>query len=220
MKILAIEYSSSVRGVAVYDSIAKQADRAVLAAREVSGSETLPPTALIDQVLRTIPLTPAGIDGIAVGLGPGSYTGIRLAIAAAQGWQLGRDTPVMGLSSASVLAQHAWEQNHRGPLAIVINALRGEFYLARYLLGDQSVTQVEDLRLAAFAEVDALHQAEHPLAGPDITAWFERGFNLAPPASTLARLAAAAWRPVPAEELQPIYLRPATFVKAPPTREY
>ena len=44
------------------------------------------------------------IEAIAVGLGPGSYTGIRAAIALAQGWQLAREVKTLGVSSVAAMA--------------------------------------------------------------------------------------------------------------------
>ena len=69
---------------------------------------------------------------IAVGLGPGSYTGIRAAIAMAQGWQLARGVKLLGVSSAEALAAQAQAENIFGRVNLVIDAQRGEFYLATW----------------------------------------------------------------------------------------
>jgi tRNA threonylcarbamoyladenosine biosynthesis protein TsaB len=64
------------------------------------------------------------IEGVAVGLGPGSYTGIRASIALAEGWQLARGTRVTGVSSARAIAATARQEGLRGLTAVLIGAQR------------------------------------------------------------------------------------------------
>ena len=62
---------------------------------------------LVEEALRQAGCEREDMETIAVGLGPGSYTGIRGAIALAQGWQLGRGVNVLGISSVECLAAGA-----------------------------------------------------------------------------------------------------------------
>src|SRR5437667_6781745 len=96
MKILALEFSSSHRSVAVLE---RSGDDLLIhgAAHEVGGRDTKA-FAMIEKALAGIPRD--SIDRVCVGIGPGSYTGIRVAISVAQGWQLARDVKVLGISSA------------------------------------------------------------------------------------------------------------------------
>ena len=67
-----------------------------------------------------------GVDRIVVGTGPGSFAGIRSALAFAQGYALGRPAcEVLGLPSACALAGE-------GPLAVVGDARRGRFWIALF----------------------------------------------------------------------------------------
>ena len=67
-----------------------------------------------------------GVDRIVVGTGPGSFAGIRSALAFAQGYALGRPScEVLGLPSACALAGD-------GPLAVVGDARRGRFWIALF----------------------------------------------------------------------------------------
>ena len=59
---------------------------------------------------------------IAVGLGPGSYTGIRAAIAVAQGWQLARGIKLLGINSVECLAAQAQAGKIFGRVNVVIDA--------------------------------------------------------------------------------------------------
>jgi tRNA threonylcarbamoyladenosine biosynthesis protein TsaB len=82
---------------------------------------------------RTAKISREEIEVIAVGLGPGSYTGIRAAIAVAQGWQLARGVKLLGVSSADRMSGGAGAggENFRA-VNVVIDAQRGEFYLATW----------------------------------------------------------------------------------------
>lgn len=66
-----------------------------------------------------------GVDRIVVGTGPGSFAGIRAALAFAQGYALGRTCEVLGLSSACALAGD-------GKLAVVGDARRGKIWIALF----------------------------------------------------------------------------------------
>ena len=70
---------------------------------EITEGRPTPALALIDHALREARLEREQIDRVAVGLGPGSYAGIRIAIALAQGWQLARKVSLLGISSADCI---------------------------------------------------------------------------------------------------------------------
>ena len=59
---------------------------------------------MIEQVLAEAKIEREQVDVLAVGLGPGSYTGIRAAISMAQGWQLARGVKLLGVGSVECLA--------------------------------------------------------------------------------------------------------------------
>jgi len=218
MKILALEFSSALRSVAVLNFAP---DGRRLASSEVvdaSPTNTMKPFELIEQSLRETRLEREAIECIAVGLGPGSYTGIRAAIALAQGWQLAKGVKLLGISSAECIATQAWAEGIKGRLSVVIDAQRGEFYLASYETGDSSLTEVSALRLATRAEVESRAQAGDVLLGPDVTQLSPAGQKIFPGALMLGGLARDHSAFVPGAQLAPIYLREANFVKAPPPR--
>jgi tRNA threonylcarbamoyladenosine biosynthesis protein TsaB len=191
MKILALEFSSPHRSVAVAE------DRTTLGEASEQAGEHTHAFALIERALNAAKIEREQIECIAVGLGPGSYMGIRIAIAIAQGWQLARSIKTAGISSVDALLRQA------GPKArVVIDAQRNEFYVA------------PPLRLATLDDIDP---QEH-IVGPEVTKWFPRGQIMFPEARVIALLAAEQLSFVPADKLEPIYLRQATFIKAPPPR--
>ena len=215
MKILALEFSSSQRSAAVVEGGAG-GPPALLGTALQTGSEKIRPLALVEEALRAARLEREHIDALAVGLGPGSYTGIRMAISLAQGWQLARAVRLLGVGSVEALAAQA--QDISGPVSLVIDAQRNEFYLAVYELGGPVPRVVEALRLATQAEMEQRAAAGELILGPDLQRRLPSARVLFPDAATVGALAAARTNFVPGEQLEPIYLRETTFVKAPPPR--
>ncbi len=213
MKMLAFEFSSPQRSVAVSDG-----EGAVGEAIESAPGNTMKPIALIEGALKQAGLEREQIEGIVVGLGPGSYTGIRAAIALAQGWQLGREVKLLGVSSAECVAAQAEADGMTGKIGVVIDAQRGEFYLAGHEITAGGRRETSPLRLATLAEAREREQAGEVLIGPEATRWFPAGRVVFPRAAMLARLAMARSDFVAGDRLEPIYLRETTFVKAPPPR--
>lgn len=173
---------------------------------------------LVEDALRQAPLEREQIGCVAVGLGPGSYNGLRLAIALAQGWQLARPVKLLGISTVECLASQAQAEGISGRVEIVIDAQRNELYLAGYELGTQLRREIEPLRLATLAEGQARQQTGAMLIGPEVTKWFPKGRVLFPRAASLGQLARDRTDFVAGEQMEPIYLRETRFVKAPPPR--
>ena len=173
---------------------------------------------MMTKVLATAGLEREQIECLVVGLGPGSYHGIRAAIALAQGWQLANGVKLLGISSTEVIAAQAQAEGFAGTATVVVDAQRQEFYLARYEISSTACREMEPLRIVTLAEAQARETAGEILIGPEVTRWFATGKIIFPHAATLARLAATLTNFVAGETLEPIYLRETTFVKAPPLR--
>ncbi len=214
MKILALDFSSPQRSVAVLSSGTAPACEVM----DSAPGRTMKPFALIESALREAQLEREAIECIAVGLGPGSYAGIRVAISLAQGWQLATGVKLLGISSAEVIAAQAVVAGVRGKFNVVIDAQRGEFYFAGYEAGNGIALEIAPLRLATANEVEERVRAGELLIGPEATKWFPAGQVFSPGAATLSRLARGRTDYQAGENLTPIYLRETTFIKAPPTR--
>lgn len=160
------------------------------------------------------------IECLVVGLGPGSYTGIRAAISIAQGWQLARGVKLLGVSSAEAIAAEAQAANIHNRVNVVIDAQRQEFYVAGYEISAGGRREISPLRLASLGDVQELEKAGGVMVGPEVTRWFASGKILFPRAAMLAGLAASRRDFVSGEKLVPIYLRETNFVKAPPPRVF
>ena len=85
---------------------------------------------MCDAVLAEAGISRRQLDAIAVGRGPGAFTGVRLAISAAQGMALALDLPVIPVSSLAALALDAPHDRH--PILTVIDARMGEIYVGLF----------------------------------------------------------------------------------------
>ena len=215
MKILALEFSSSQRSVAVADG-----DGAMIEVVETSVRETHA-FGMIDSALREAGLEREQIECIVVGLGPGSYHGIRVALSIAQGWQLARGIKLIGISSVETIAVQAQTEKIFGRVTAVIDAQRNELYFATFEITASERKEIEPLRIVSREAISSTARGDaRPtiFVGPDLTRWFPSGKIIFPRAATLAGLAANRSDFVVGEKLEPIYLRETNFVKAPPSR--
>jgi tRNA threonylcarbamoyladenosine biosynthesis protein TsaB len=221
MTILALEFSSGQRSVAV---VRRRAGDASFVASEVveTGAGGTRALGMIEDALREAGLERGQIEVLAIGLGPGSYTGIRVALSVAQGWQLATSTggtKLLGVSSAEGVAAQAQAEKISGRVNVVIDAQRNEFYLASYEISAAGPKEIEPLRIVTRAEVESLAGANELLIGPEVTRWFPNGRVVFPRASVLGQLALRRNDFVAGDKLEPIYLRETNFVKAPPSRQ-
>ena len=82
-----------------------------------------------EQLLAQAGLDKTGLQAIGVGIGPGAFTGVRLAVSLAQGMALGLGIPLVPVSTLAVIAQ---AQGHDGPIVVAMDARMGECYVGFY----------------------------------------------------------------------------------------
>ena len=102
MKILALETSARAVSAAVSEN-----GRILTSGYQDTGlthSRTLMP--IVEHILKNADLKPADMDAIAVAVGPGSFTGIRIGVAAAKGLALALDKPAIGVSTLAAMARN------------------------------------------------------------------------------------------------------------------
>ena len=215
MRLLAFETATEACSVAVY------LDGRVLERFEVAPrrhTELALPWA--EQLLAEAGIARSSLDAVAVGRGPGAFTGVRLAIALGQGVALGLDRPLVPVSTLMTLAARAPGASQQ--VLAAIDARMGEVYLAAFSregdflrpLGDECVVPPHAATKpmagawagvgTGFAAVEGALQARLAgcLAEVDATAL--------PHAGELARLAAQAFargEGLPPERVEPAYLR-------------
>ena len=97
----------------------------------------------VDALLREAGVERGQLACVCVGRGPGSFTGVRIAMATAKGAAQALGAALVGVSSLDVVAWHAWASGVRGRLAVVADAMRKEVYPVRYALDDAGVHRLE-----------------------------------------------------------------------------
>lgn len=123
---------------------------AVVDAPRAAMSRLLPMT---EALLAANGLTVAQVDGVIVGRGPGSFTGVRIGVATAKGLAHGLSCPLWGVSTLDAIA---WSFSHvDATVAIVGDAMRGEVYPALFECGGGSVVRLTPERVAKPADTAA-----------------------------------------------------------------
>lgn len=133
--------------------------------------------AMVDAALGSAGLSYPDLDRIAVTTGPGSFTGVRIGVAAARGLALALGVPAIGIGSLAALAFPAIRSRDAGTVIAALDARRGEIYaLARdlatgSLLLDVAAAPPEDLakELAQATRPLVLTGAGAPLLAPHLS---------------------------------------------------
>lgn len=176
---------------------------------------------MADALLAEAGLGRHALDAIAVGRGPGAFTGVRLGISLAQGMALALDVPVITVSSLAALALEAPEDD--AAILAVIDARMGEVYAASYCRDDNGGLVALDEERVCTPDALVLPAASHwRVVGTGWATYPEvlrgrltgelRSSNGAcyPQARHVAELAAvefAAGRTLAPEHALPVYLR-------------
>ena len=127
MLLLALDTSTSAITVALHDGSRVRAERAVTDARR--HTEHLAP--LIEEVLAASAVAPGELTDLAVGTGPGPFTGLRVGLVTARTLGFALGLPVHGVPSVDVLA-HQGSGLVTGDLLVATDARRKEVYWAVY----------------------------------------------------------------------------------------
>lgn len=201
MIVLAIDTAGVDCSAAVYDG---DAHRLLGEATEMIGrghAEKL--MATIDAALDAAKIDLSAVERIAVTIGPGSFTGIRVGVAAARGLALSLGIEAVGISTLSILAHMV--PNQGMPVLAAMDAKRGEIYLQRFSatlepLGAAEMTSLDEFRtLASSGEWQITGSAGPLLSDADAVTETDR-FSISV-AAMLGAEAKAAGKPTP------LYLR-------------
>ena len=206
-------------------SVALERDDGVVLASEFAAQGDKAPV-LLQEIARLIAraeITPEALGVIAVTTGPGSFTGIRVGLATAQGLAMARGGRVFACDSLQPVA--AAHRSGKTPVAVVLDARRGEVYAAMYDLPTAGPLQVRLAPRCVAPEVAA--DAIAIASGGETFSLVGSGAFLVAPALLAAGVEAQsaprtagpvavvlldlirrrAVAPVPAADLEPVYLR-------------
>ncbi len=217
MKLLAVECSAGPASCVVAE------DGRILAAasthRQLTHSQTLMP--MIAHMLQDAALSLSDIDALAIANGPGSFTGVRIGVAAVKGLAFAADKPCIGVSTLAAMARRLEELPFSGVICAAMDARCQQVYTACFTCWDGAV---ERLTPDEALPLDTLQQRLAALEQPVLLLGdgAELCYNRMQPAGLPVRLAplhlrfqhadgvaaeAAYHQPVSAEQLLPTYLR-------------
>ncbi|MBM4460259.1 MAG: tRNA (adenosine(37)-N6)-threonylcarbamoyltransferase complex dimerization subunit type 1 TsaB [Chloroflexi bacterium] len=154
--LLALDTSTRLAGVALYDG-----DRGLLAEYnwQSANQHTVELMPQVAQMAARAGVMPADLRGVAVALGPGSFTGLRVALAAAKGLALAQGLPLLGVSTLDAVAYpHQWQPM---PVVALIQAGRGRVCWAIYAHGPGGWSPQSEYRLTTVAALAA--EAARPM---------------------------------------------------------
>jgi tRNA threonylcarbamoyladenosine biosynthesis protein TsaB len=220
MLILALDTSSDLGSLALLQ------DGAVLSETHTGGrmehaAQLFPK---LQQLLGKTRLRLNEIDLYAVGIGPGSFNGIRIGIAALKGLRLATNKPIVGVCSADAIATDAAARcpPDCAQIAVITDARRGEWYFSLYRLEKGGVTNLGGHRTIAPEKIPSLLLAPTLVVGPDNAALRQRFLSLkcahgvrfeenatTPRAAIVGKLGAAKFLAQGAADpvVEPLYLR-------------
>lgn len=135
MKILAVDTATKSCSVAVTDGEVVCAELTTV--NEQTHSKHL--LEMIHTVTQMADMSIAELDGFAVTIGPGSFTGLRIGISSIKGLALAFDKPVVGISSLEALAQQTVPSSYL--VVPCLDARKGEIYFAHYRFANGLLTK-------------------------------------------------------------------------------
>jgi tRNA threonylcarbamoyladenosine biosynthesis protein TsaB len=201
VRVLALETATELVGAAVAGDDEPSASAWVLGRRR--HAECLAPA--IEHALAQAGRALGDIDVVAVDLGPGLFTGLRVGVATAKALAQALGLGVLGCSSLEVLARAAVDAGATGPVLSVVDARRGEVFTAAYRPDPSRPGGLAEVLAPARTAPEALAAVAARAGGPLLVVGDgarryrqalegHRGTTLAPgldspPPATLARLA-------------------------------
>ena len=218
MKLLALSTSTPHGSVALLDALPDAVRELASASYDDLAGHAERLFSLIDQVLEEAGVARSALGAIACDVGPGSFTGVRVAVASAKGAAVALGLPVVGVTSLEALAARAFGDGRARPgdlVAAAVDAKKGELFVAvlesslEFVLPPCHVPRVsveEVIAKAAGGRTLILAgEPAAPLAGgppPELpeAAWIGR--------VAAARLFASGGGGVDPAELEPLYVRP------------
>lgn len=214
--LVAIDTATKIASLALYERDRVRSEETWFS----GGSHTVQLVPSLVGLLERQGLSPSELTGVAVALGPGSFTGLRIGLAVAKGLALALDIPLIGIPTLDILAHPQADRNL--PTWAVVQAGRGRICAALYDRRRGRWRRLGDYRLTTLADLCAEVQGRVLFCGEideeGMTFLRERlGWmvTIASPASSLRRagyLAELAWQRLQQGDtddpvtLAPIYL--------------
>jgi len=215
LKVLGIDTSTPRISVALVDDSTLLGQREVMVERNRTG---LMP--LVDELFSALGIHPQALDAVAVGAGPGSFTGLRIGMATAKGIAFASGRPLWAVSSLAALAHAELMRDLAGLVVAVLDARKGEVYAGAYRRDGERSVLVGDERViaptaVAGVGVAARHGDERGRFGGDAPAGYpelsvlDGTLGVTPPGADIAALALAGSHVDVLVSGAPTYIRPS-----------
>lgn len=146
MKVLGLDTSTTTASIAVLDG-----DRVLAATTRNTHRRTSDVLVAVDEACRTAGVTAHELDAIAVGAGPGSFTGLRIGMATGKGIAFATGRPLWAVSSLAALALEAPGD---GVIVAVLDARKGEIFAGTFDKRGAAVTALGPERVLAPAGLE------------------------------------------------------------------
>ncbi len=157
--LLAIDTATTRASIALHDGRTLRSE----CTWEAVNRHTTTLAGRIAQMLEDSNLTPAALKGVAVCIGPGSYTGVRIGVALAKGMAIARQLPLIGIPTLDILA--AAQPADERPLYAVFAAGRQRVGFARYRWNEGRWHIETEVMMGTWAELFAQIDAPALLVG-------------------------------------------------------
>lgn len=145
--LLALDTATRQASVALYDERGVRAETSWFSADNQS-AELMP---RLTEMLAQQGVEPGSLRGVAVAIGPGSFTGLRIGLSVAKGLAVGRGIPIVGIPTLDPLAQAL--TGLRMPLRAVLDIGRGRYVIADYRVGRDQWHRISKDRLVSPEDV-------------------------------------------------------------------
>ncbi|MFC0324006.1 tRNA (adenosine(37)-N6)-threonylcarbamoyltransferase complex dimerization subunit type 1 TsaB [Gallibacterium melopsittaci] len=109
---------------------------------------------MVDQLLQQSGLQLTQLDGLVLGRGPGSFTGVRVGVSVAQGLALGAELPIYPVSTLTAMAQAAYETEQSTSVLSAIDARMNEVYFSQLIYQPVLLDNIE------YAAWQLIHQEQ------------------------------------------------------------
>ena len=147
MKILGIDTSTMAANVAVLEDD-KLICEYTINTKKTHSQKLMP---MIENMLKLSDLDIKEIDAIAICVGPGSFTGLRIGMATAKAMAHVNNIPLIGVNSLEILGANMDLCNRN--ICSILDAQRNQVYMNKYILKDDKITELEEISIKPIDEL-------------------------------------------------------------------
>lgn len=149
MTILGIETSTAVCSVGLFREGKPNVEQS-LQESHIHSEKLL---TLVQQVIRSGETALARMDAIAVSIGPGSFTGLRIGLSTAKGLSYALDKPLVAVSTFKAIAEAARQRRpSTNTITVLIDAKKGEWYVGQFRVAGDAVQELMPIEVKRLEE--------------------------------------------------------------------